>query len=492
MTYYPPQNNPNQPGYTGYTGQMPPQTGYTGQMPPQTGYAGQAPQGGYTGYTGQMPPQTGYTGQVPPQTGYTGQMPPADAMGQPTQEAGRFGYVPMDDDPRSAPMPLWQKVLIAAVIVFVGVYAYVSLKPDTAHYALIGAYSMGERHSGESLLARDEVPYDAEGVTNVRYVAPEGSLVSRNTPICTVFSSGYSTREMTALQDYRDQIRDYQKTLLSNESTYDARMARAESDVLTRSKEVREMIAGARGSLTNQETLLTEAIRSRQQYLKQKYASDQRLARLYDDEQAQTQKIDSWTKNYASQWEAYVSFYSDGYEYSLTAENYDQFRPQEVRRMIGGEKPDSGVSLKGRMTIYRLVRENTWYVLLLADDTDWNPLRDKTYTLRLDGEDIDYTATVVSFEHSGGELLVRLAVDGNVSSVISKRVCRAELYDDASTLVVPPRAIYKQDGMEGVVVVSDGYQSFVPISILRRDGDNVFIAPIDQGLLFEGMTVRLF
>ncbi len=479
MTYYPPQNGQNpQGGYTGYTGQVPP-AGYTGQTM-QT-----------TGYTGQMP-LTGYTGQFPPQTGYTGQMPPADAMNQPTQEAGRFGYVPMEDDPRSAPMPLWQKVLIAAVIVYVGIYAYVSLRPDTAHYAAIGAYSMGERHSGEALIARDEAPYDAEGVTNVKYIAAEGSMVSRNTQICTVFSSGYSTREMTALQEYRDQIRDYQKTLLSNESTYDARMARAESDVLTRSKEVREMIAGAKGSLTNQETMLTGAIRARQQYLKQKYASDQRLARLYDDEQAQTQKIDSWTKNYASQWEAYVSFYSDGYEYVLTAENYDQFRPQEVRRMIGGEKPDSGVSLKGRTTIYRLVTEKTWYVLLLAEDTAWNPLRDKTYTLRLDGEDIDYTAKVVSFEHSGGELLVRLAVDGKVSAVISKRVCRAELYDDASTLVVPPRAIYKQDGMEGVVVVSDGYQSFVPISVLRRDGDNVFIAPIDQGLLFEGMTVRLF
>ncbi|MDO4483366.1 MAG: hypothetical protein Q4C54_02685 [Clostridia bacterium] len=88
------------------------------------------------------------------------------------------------------------------------------------------------------------------------------------------------------------------------------------------------MIAGQPGNLLNQETLLNAAIGSRQLYLKKKYGSDQRLSRLYDDEQSQLQRIASWTKQYTAAGETIVSFYTDGYEYGLTASNFRDFTPQ--------------------------------------------------------------------------------------------------------------------------------------------------------------------
>ena len=471
----PPQGTQGMPG----TGTMPPlgMPG-TGTMPPQ----------GMPG-TGTMPPQgTGAWGGGPwnPQGSGPWAAQPAEQ-----QPPARFGYQ-MQEGGRPR-MPRWQLFLIIAVIAATGIYAWLSFRPDQANYAIISTFTLGEHHTGEALIVRNEVPYDAEGVTNIVYTAAEGSKVGRNTQICQVFSSGYSTREMTALQDYRDQIRDYQRTLLSSETTYDARMARVESDVLSRSKEVRGIIAGAKGNLTNQERLLSAAIEARQQYLKQKYSSDQRLSRLYDDEQAQMQKIDSWTKTYTSQWEAFVSTYSDGYEYGLTTDNYESFRPQQVRRMVNGEKPASNVSLKGRTTIYRLVNDSAWMVLLLADDSAWNPVKGQSYTLRFgDDPDRSYSAAVESFEHSGGELLVRLRVENSVETVLSMRVSSAELYDEATSLMVPPRAIYHQDGMEGVVIVDGSTQSFVPVNVTRRDNESVCIQPINQGLLYEGMVVRLF
>jgi hypothetical protein len=66
------------------------------------------------------------------------------------------------------------------------------------------------------------------------------------------------------------------------------------------------------------------------------------------------------------------------------------------------------------------------------------------------------------------------------------------LGDSVASLTVPARAIYTQDNMPGVVVVDGDYQYFIPVNIIdRRDGD-VFIAPIQQGVLYEGETVRLF
>ena len=82
------------------------------------------------------------------------------------------------------------------------------------------------------------------------------------------------------------------------------------------------MIAGTIGQHAESGKLLDAAITARQQYLKEKYSTDQRLSRLYDDEQAQVQRITSWTKSYIATQESIVSFYSDGYEYGLNMSTY--------------------------------------------------------------------------------------------------------------------------------------------------------------------------
>lgn len=400
---------------------------------------------------------------------------------------------PQPPKPPKKKMRWYQLLVLAAAFGFAGWYLYTALAPAASPYAVITAGTLGARYSGDCLIVRNEVPYDAEGVTSVEYTAEEGSVVQRGTEICKVFSSGFSTREMTTLQDYRDQIRDYQMTLLKAETTYEARMARLESDVLTRAKEVREMIAGARGSLTNQEKLLDAAIDARQQYLKQKYSSDQRLSRLYDDELSQMQRIDSWTKPYAATAESIVSFYSDGYEYGLTTSNYDSFSPAEVRRMYNGQRPELSTTQKGRTTIYRTVRDGMWNVLFLVKDTTWNPVEGQTYELKLEGfENTQVLATVSSFTRSGGELLVRLTVQDSVTPVLYMRTCQAELGDYVSSLCVPSRAIYRRDDTDGVVVVDGSNTSFIPVNIIWRNGDDVYVSAIQQGLLYEGQTVMLF
>lgn len=400
---------------------------------------------------------------------------------------------PQPPKPPKKKMNLFQWILLLAVFGFAGWYLYSVLAPEVSPYATITAGTLGARYSGDCLIVRNETPYDAEGVTSVDYAAEEGSTVQIGTTICNVYSTSYSTKEMTTLQNYRDQIRDYQLQLLAAETTYDAKMARVESDVLARAREIREMINGARGSLTNQEKLLSAAIDARQQYLKTKYSSDQRLSRLYDDELSQLQRIQSWTKAYAATSEGIVSFYSDGYEYSLTSANYDTFIPADVRRMYNGYKPEKATVDKGKTTIYRMVKDDGWYVLFLSHDDSWNPVDGQTYELKLERfENTTVNATVVSSTRSGGELLVRLRINESVKPVLYMRTCQAELGDYVSSLCVPAKAIYRQDDMDGVVVVDGTNKSFIPINILLKDGDDVYISAIQQGLLFEGQTVLLF
>ena len=400
---------------------------------------------------------------------------------------------PQPPKPPKKKLNILQLLILLAAFGFAIWYLVKTLAPAASPYATITAGTLGARYSGDCLIVRNETPFDAEGVTSVDYKAEEGSLVQRGDTICNVYPSSLSTKEVTALQDYRDQIRDYQLQLLAAETTYDAKMARVESDVLSRAREVREMIAGARGSLINQEKLLDAAINARQQYLKQKYSSDQRLTRLYDDELSQEQRIQSWTKAYAATQEGLVSFYSDGYEYSLTAANYDTFIPSDVRRMYNGYKPEKSTTDKGKTTIYRTVRDGMWYVLFLSDDSTWTPVDGQTYELKLERfENTTVMATVESSTRSGGELLVRLSVSGSVKPVLYMRTCQAELGDYVSSLCVPSRALIRKDDMDCVVVVDGANQSLIPVNILLRDGDNVYITAIQQGLLYEGQTVLLF
>ena len=217
------------------------------------------------------------------------------------------------------------------------------------------------------------------------------------------------------------------------------------------------------------------------------------MTRLYDDEQSQMQRISSWTKQYAAMSEGLVSFYSDGYEYGLTVNNYDQFTPAQVRAMLNGSKPEQGTLMKGKTTIYRLVRDGYWYVLMLVRDNNWNPIEGASYELRLENfSDTKVQARVVSFTRSGGEMVVRLAVQAPVEPILYIRTCSGELGDNISTLMVPARAIYTQDNMPGVVVVDGQYQTFIPVNILDSRDGYVYISAIQQGVLSEGQTVRLF
>lgn len=401
--------------------------------------------------------------------------------------------VQLPPEPENKRLSVLQIMLIVLVLGFVAWYLITTLTPKPEPYGTITAGVIGSRYSGDCLIVRDETPHDAEGVTSVDYIAREGTMVYRGNSVCNVYSSGFSTREMNTLQDYRNQIKEYQIKLLSGEITTDTKLEKLASDVMTQAREVRQLIRGARGNMENQEGMLAAAISNRQAYLKEKYSEDQRMTRLYDDEQSQLQRISSWTKQYAAMSEGVVSFYSDGYEYGLTVANYESFSPAQVRAMVNGKKPENGVLQKGKTTIYRIVRDGEWYVLMLIRDSNWNPVEGAEYELRLENfKDTMVRATVTSFTRSGGELLVRLRVRSSVEPVLYIRTCAGVLGDSVSSLMVPSRALYYQDNMPGIVLSENGYEWFIPVNVLDRQGDYIFISAIQQGVLSEGMTVRLF
>ena len=395
--------------------------------------------------------------------------------------------------PEKKRMSVAQIMLIIAALGFLAWYVITSLAPEPEQYARVTAGTIGNRYNGDCLIIRDESPFDAESVTSIDYVAEEGTMVEARTTVCNVYLSGFSTRELTTLQDYREQIKEYQMKLLDQEIGTDAQMEKLESDVMTRAREVREIISGARGNMTNQEQYLDEAIRNRQRYLKEKFSDDARLTRLYEDEQSQLQRINSWTKTFSTVSPGIVSFYSDGYEYGLNINNYESFSPGEVRNVINGAKPQRDTLQKGRTTIYRLVKDGYWYVVMLIKDNTLNPVEGTEYELRLENfKDTTVRARVVSFSRMGGELAVRLNVQSSVLPVLYIRSCTGVLGDDVTSLMVPERAIYIQDNMPGIVRYDNSYEWFVPVNIQEKRDGMCYITPIQPGSVDVDDVVMLF
>lgn len=391
----------------------------------------------------------------------------------------------------------FKRVFLAMLVVGAlggGAYFWVqSTANQQAATATIQMSTLGTSYTGDALIVRNETAFDEEGVQSIDYVAQEGSVVYRGDRLCYVYSTGYSTSEMTTLQDYRDQINDYQQTLLASETASDQRMDRLESEVIERGLEVRSLVHGARGNLINQEQILETAIDQRQNYFRTKYATDMRLSRLYDDETTQEQRIESWiTPKYASQ-ESIISFYTDGFEYALAPTSFESYTPSQVRAMINGERPEMSTASRGRTVLYRLIKKDNYAVLMLVRDNTWTPKDGDTYKLVLEQFSTTVVnAQVLSSTRSGGELLVRLAVLGDVSEVLYMRTCQAQLGEYVDCMVVPEAALYTYNDSQGVVIPTNGEQRFVPVRVLRQEGGNAYIAALQTGLLSEGMTVQLF
>ena len=388
----------------------------------------------------------------------------------------------------------WKTLIALALIGGVAWYFLKDMVVDTRQStAVIEMGTLGTSYTGDALIVRNETAYDEEGVQYIDYVAQEGSVVYRGDVVCYVYSTGYSTMEMTTLQDCRDQIKTYQQTLLKSETNFDQKMIRLESDVVERGLEVRSLVQGARGNLINQERILKTAITQRQSYFRSKYSSDMRLNRLYDDESNQQRRIDSWINQTVATQESIVSFYTDGFEYALTPTEYEKYTPSQVRAMINGEKPQTSTAARGRTNLYRLVKQNNYAVLMLVRNTNWNPVEGTTYKLVLEQfSNTVVDAQVLSFTRSGGELLLRLAVIGDVRDVLYMRTCQAQLGEYVDCLQVPEGALYTQNNATGVVVMTADNQVFIPVTVLRQEGGKAYIAPIQTGVLTAGQTVRLF
>ncbi|NLA52988.1 MAG: hypothetical protein GX858_01330 [Clostridiales bacterium] len=441
-----------------------------------------------------MPPQTDPFAQFPQYPlnlgGTGGHIPPGSPPPQGEELPER---IPYQAPPRQRSLMVYLYIGLAILVMILGVMGITQLlNNQEARTAIVTISEQGSAYSGNALIVRDETVFMQEGVTDITYLAGENDVVMRGDAVCTVYTTGFSSREFSQLQTYRKQIKEYLKILRSESDSPDTRLQLLENTIFDRAIETRALVQGMNGNLLTQESLLMEAIASRYDYLKQKYPDDTKLTRLYDNEKTQMQRIDTWTKQYTAADNGIVSFYTDGLELPLNLKTYENYNPQEVRSMYNGRIPANFERPRDSTDIYRLVRPYEWAVLMLADDLKWNPAIGDTYQIMI--ESFDNTTVegkVSSVTRSGGDLLVRLSVSSPVEPVLNIRACHVQLSTSIITYAVPNSAIVSKGGIMGVVVQFREGLFIVPVNIVSQDATQTYVIPQNPGHLYEGLSVQL-
>lgn len=342
--------------------------------------------------------------------------------------------------------------------------------------------------SMDCVIIRDESVTTSDSTVRVEYIARENTEVSQGDTIASLFTTGYTESLLTRLEEIRQNIQAYHKTLLG--TIVDSDLDRLDAVVDICADDFRNLVTQqTRGNLQTVIEQLETAMVNRQDYMRQNKRDDTRLTQLYDQENTQLNSIQSWRVDSAANRDGVLSFYIDGYENDLTAASLDALTPADIRAVLAGS--DLATTADTRSTgIYRIVDQDTWYVALVSSADDWIPVVGQNYYLQFEGfADLEYSATVTNVQKSSGTVLAIFEINQPIGPMIYQRTGRATLSISLSSLAVNTRALYNQDGQLGVWLNDVPGGTFVPVEVLSTEGDYSLIQPLVEGALQTGQTV---
>lgn len=424
---------------------------------------------------------------------YTGNVQNAPSDGPSPPPIDNIGRLPIRKNKPAKSMLIYLYLLLGVlilIIVFIGIGQLIGNKDSrTAKVALSG---QDLAYTGVALIARNETTFSQENVSSIDYIAEEGTAITRGDPICVVYTTGFSEREYNNLEKARADLKNYQETLIGNLLAPDTHLQQLDNVVIERALEIQALVRGESGNLLRQEELMQQAVAQRQNYLRQKFADDPKLARFYDAEKNQLQRIDTWTTEYSATDNGIISFYTDGLEKPLASGTYN-FTPQQVEEMIAGKAPEDESASKDSVDIYRLVRTTGWTALMISDDPDWHPIDGDSYQMLIESfKSTMVTATVVRSTKINNKQLVELSVIGNVEPLLYTRQARIQLSKNTILYSVPVNSLFEQGGMVGVVASFQEGEFFIPVRVISQDATQAQIEPVEQGYLVEGLNIRTF
>ncbi|MBR0368437.1 MAG: hypothetical protein IJH86_08635 [Clostridia bacterium] len=343
----------------------------------------------------------------------------------------------------------------------------------------------------DCVLIRDEHLIESDSTARVEYIAPEDSLVATGDIVANLYTTGYSENLLNNLEATRSKIQEYHKQLLNN--IVDADLNRLDQLVDMMALEFKNLITHqTTGNLKNVTAQLETAMVKRQEYLRQNKRTDNKLTKLYEEENARMTSIQSWRKVVNADRDGVVSFYLDGYEKDLTPATIKSLTIQDIRTVLGGAPLATSQSTR-QNGICRIVDQDKWYVAVLIEGNNWTPMvgQDNYYMMMEGFDDLAFNAAVTSVQKDSGVTLAVFEVNNPVGPLIYRRTGRAQFSITLQGLAVRTEALYNDNGQMGVWVYDVPGGTFVPVEVLSTNGNIAMIQPLVDGSLTLGQTVLI-
>ena len=377
--------------------------------------------------------------------------------------------------------------LLAIVIV-----AFLILRPYLSIGDRVEVLSMASSavtHTMDCVIVRDEQLVTATSVARIEYVAAEDTLLSPGDTVAYLYSTGYSETELAKLETIRENIQAYHKTKLEN--IIDNNLERLELFVKQRALEFKNLVTHKNGgNLLTVTRLLETAMVNRQEYMRSNMRNDMKLNNLYQQENARLSSISSWRVESTANSGGVVSFYTDGYENYLNASTASNLTVSDVKRVLAGEK--LGEPSVREKDVYRLVNQNLWYAAIIASVDTWNPVIDQQYTMQFEGfEDLIFEARVRSVSQDEGSVVAVFEINSPIGALIYQRTGKVKVSANFTGISVSTKALYKENGQNGVWLYDVPGGTFVPVTVLSSDGKMALIQPVVDGALYTGQQVLI-
>lgn len=332
------------------------------------------------------------------------------------------------------------------------------------------------------VIVRDEQVVEAENYGKANYIVAEGSRVEADSPVAEVFKWGYNEKVGQELLSKQGDIEDYQENSLMQDKQ-DSNLVTLNTDIEQKAAEIKEMINSGTGDVLAAERELNDLMGQKKTYLNDNVEADSKLEEFFHDEEQLQERVDNSKEVKVSPQAGMVSYYFDGAEQVLNANNLQGITFANIEDVLNGTtvQPEAAEETTQK-PLYRLVNNFKWYLLIYSEQPMREFANHNTFQIAFD----DYTArqyegSVVGHVSEEKGYIYVVEVLDDIGELLSTRRTDANIFTKFEGMKVPVESLQEKDGVTGVTVVSGRTKTFVPVTVkIIKDGSAI-IEPLEEG-----------
>jgi putative membrane fusion protein len=335
--------------------------------------------------------------------------------------------------------------------------------------------------SQATVIVRDEQVFNAENYGKATFLASEGERVTEGTEIAEVYKWGYNDKIMSELLETQTKIEQYQENNLLRD-VIDQDLAAINQSISDKSEQISDIISGkAEGDLIEEEKALRLLMENKQQYLHEKVNADTQLNQYYEQESQLIERVDSWRETVTAPEAGVVSFYFDGCEDLLNANNIEQLTIKNINDIVNGSALTQAVTSEAERPLYRLVNNYKWYLLIVSTVPIHEFESDNDFYIAFkDYVDKQYTGKVVGKREEESGYIYAIEIDDDIGPLLNTRRTDADIHAVFQGLKVPSKSIKTVENVKGVYLIENKEKKFVPVNVLIDKGGYAIIKPVNE------------